>query len=961
MNLSIDSQERPIRFIIGIDLGTTNSAVAYIDRSAGGSGNRKIRFLRIPQITAAGEVGSRSILPSFLYIPGPYELPAGSIALPWAPERDYAVGEFAREQGALVPGRLVSSAKSWLCHGGVDRTAPILPWGAVEEVQKVSPVEASCRYLKHMREAWDAVMAAGSEELRMEEQLVILTVPASFDEVARELTVSAAREAGLKQFILLEEPLAAFYAWLSRNEERWEGMMRPGQLILVCDVGGGTTDFTVVTTRQGEGGLILDRLAVGDHLMLGGDNMDLALARQLELELFGKTGQLDSRRWHQLWHQCRKAKETLLGTSVLSPEKSSSLDSALDITVMGSGGRLIGDAKKATLTRSRVESTILEGFFPCVSLDSVPQGTRRTGLTEWGLPYVQDAAITRHLAHFWQRFGCLLKNETGRHAVYPDFMLFNGGALTPSSIRRRILSVVCAWFAEEAGERWKPVELENPRPELAVAVGAAYYGMVRMGAGVRVGAGSPRTYYVEVGGRQEGEESPGQRTAVCLVPRGTEEGFQTELTQPAFQVLANQPVVFQLVSSSTRLGDALGAVVTLTEAEISPLPPIHTVLRYGKKASAQNLPVQIATRLTEVGTLELWCHSLQSPHRWRLQFDVRQEGDREEDAARLAGETLDADSIETARERIRAVFKRAAGEPAASPEKLSKELVSALDMGRDKWPMPLIRTLSDTLLECRAGASLTAAHEARWLNLLGFCMRPGFGDPVDAWRIKELWKIFPAGLHFPRQPQGRLEWWILWRRVAGGLSAGQQLHIFQQMFPTLHSTDKKKKKPSKQLARTMGVQEETEICMTLAAMERLPVVHKVELGRMLLEKVRKGKPRPQELWAICRLGARVPFYGPLDRVIPRQEATAWIQTLLSLNIDPSDSLASSVVQLGRMTGDRERDLPPEAHQRIVHWLETLPGGARFVEILTRPEATLQNGEKEWIFGETLPAGLILDG
>jgi molecular chaperone DnaK (HSP70) len=385
------------RYAIGIDLGTTNSAVAYVDLKK--PSPRPISFLEIPQLAAPGEIARRPVLPSFLYLPGPYELPPGSTALPWDPDRDFVVGEFAREQGALVPGRLVSSAKSWLSHAAVDRTAPILPWGAGEEVRKVSPVEASARYLQHMREAWNASL--GREEgCRMEEQVVVLTVPASFDEVARELTVRAASEAGLPRVILLEEPLAAFYAWLFRHERDWQETMREGQLILVCDIGGGTTDFTILAVRRGERRLRFDRLAVGEHLMLGGDNMDLALARRVESRLPGGTKrQLDSKTWHQLWHRCRQAKETLL-----SEEGGGSAKKSVDITLMGSGGKVIGGMLKSTLAAPEVEEQIVEGFFPVVSLNDLPEGGRRRGLTEWGLPYVQDPAVTRHLASFWERF-----------------------------------------------------------------------------------------------------------------------------------------------------------------------------------------------------------------------------------------------------------------------------------------------------------------------------------------------------------------------------------------------------------------------------------------------------------------------------------------------------------------------------------------------------------------------------
>lgn len=992
MDVPFEFEDFSYRYIIGIDLGTTNSAVAYVDRTKEEPERRKVRFLEIPQLVEAGEVGKRSVLPSFLYIPGPYELPPESTALPWDRKRRFVVGEFAREQGAVVPGRLVSSAKSWLCHGGVDRTGAILPWGAGADVEKVSPVEASSRYLEHVREAWNHVIAKGREGFRLEEQLIVLTVPASFDEVARELTVNAAIKAGIPRMVLVEEPLAAFYAWLSIHEADWQESMRPGQLILVCDVGGGTTDFTLVAIREGEKGLRFDRLAVGDHLMLGGDNMDLSLARHLEIELLGQPGQLDSRRWHQLTHQCRKAKELLLGEAsarkalqgqaekaasdikkapggsglfgapraLLEKEASSAskiLSEAVTISITGSGRKLISDTLKGTLTRKQVEELIIEGFFPFVDSSDAPKGGRRAGLTEWGLPYVQDPAVTRHLAAFWHRHTKLLEQETGRSVLYPDFLLFNGGALTPASIRKRILSVVGKWFRAEAGEGWEPLELENPRPELSVAIGAAYYGMVRLGEGVRVGAGSPRAYFVEVASEAEAGEDA--RRAVCLVSRGTEEGFETQLDQPAFEVLTNQPVSFDLFSSSTRLGDRLGDVVTLTDEEITALPPIRTVLRYGKKGAAQTLPVKLAVRLTEIGTLELWCQSQQTPHRWQLQFDVRQETELEPSSAAMAGETLDSEIIDRARDLVRAAFETARTPPASSPERLVKDLASVLDLKKEKWPTSLIRKLSDTLLESDRGRSITPQHEARWFNLLGYCLRPGFGDPLDQWRMREVWKIFPQGLEFPRQVQSRSEWWIFWRRVAGGLSAGHQWHIYQQVLPVLRPAEKGKKKATRQITKTMSAQEELEIWMAMANLERLPADTKKELGNLLLQKISKGKPKLQELWALSRIGARVPFYGPLDQVVPSREASAWVNALLDMKIEPGEAFANALVQLARMTGDRERDLPREDRERLARRIEELPHGARLIEVLTHPETTLMGREQEWIFGESLPSGLII--
>ncbi len=940
------------RYVVGIDLGTTNSALAYVDLASdeGEPGRRSIHLLAPPQLVAPGEVADRPVLPSFLYLPGPYELSQGSTRLPWDEERGYAVGEFAREQGGLVPGRLVSSAKSWLCHGGVDRTAPILPWGAAEGVPKVSPVEASARYLQHVREAWNERMAEEDESNRMEAQRVILTVPASFDEVARELTLDAARQAGLTRVILVEEPLAAFYAWLSCHQQDWASRMQAGQLILVCDVGGGTTDFTLVAIREGEHGLRFDRLAVGDHLMLGGDNMDLALGRHLETSLAGKPGKLESKRWHQLCHQCRKAKETLLGEE---DEQAS-----MDVVVMGSGGKLIADTLKGTLTREDVRSLILEGFFPIVPLEEAPREARRTGLTEWGLPYLQDPAVSRHMGAFWKRFEALMARETGRSSLYPDFLLFNGGALTPATVRNRIREIVAHWFRHTAGEAWLPEELENPNPELAVAVGAAYYGLVRMGEGVRVGAGSPRAYYVDV----QGEEVTGEsdvHTGVCLVPRGTEEGFEVQLEAPTFEALANQPASFQLLSSSTRLGDRLGEVIDLARDEITVFPPIRTVLRYGKKGAARKLPARLAVRLTEVGTLDLWCESIDTPHRWELRFDVRQDVAPDAATEASSAETLDQAIIEKAQQEIRAAFEKGETSREHSPERLMKGLSAALKMQKERWPTSLIRRLSDTLLEARDGRARSPQHEARWFNLLGFCMRPGFGDPVDEWRMKEIWKIYLQGLCFPKHVPCRSELWIFLRRVAGGLSAGHQWRIYQQLAGYFQSPGAKKKKAGdSRLPKRLNAQEEIEVWMAMANFERLPVETKVELGRRLLEKIRK-KTRPQDLWTLGRLGARVPLYGSLDRVIPKGEASSWTTGLLALELPAREAMAHALVQLARYTGDRERDVPEQDRQQVGEWLAGLAQPDRLREVLTHPESGWEEQEQAWVFGEALPSGLSL--
>ncbi len=946
---AVEPVENQYNYIVGIDLGTTNSAVSYVNLTNNESEKSKIRFLDIPQLVAPGEIGQRSVLPSFLYLPGPHEMPEGSTSLPWDSKRNYAVGEIAREQGAIVPGRLVSSAKSWLCHGSVDRTANILPWGEESDIKKVSPVETSARYLLHIREVWNETIAQRQEEYNLEEQMVYITVPASFDEVARELTIKASTRAGLKHVKLMEEPLAAFYAWLYQHEKDWHKIMKPGQLIIVCDVGGGTTDFTIIAVVEGENGLCFNRLSVGEHLMLGGDNMDLTIARNIEAQLCGRPGQLDSKRWHLLTHQCRKAKESLLSEKQDIQE--------MDITLMGAGGKLIASTLKSSINTTQIEKLVLDGFFPSVPLEDKQQADSRKGLTEWGLPYVQEPAVTKHLATFWQRSVPILEKETGRTNPFPDFLLFNGGSLTPAILRNRIRDTVQEWFHDIAGKDWTPRELHNPRPELAVAVGAANYGIARIFDGIKVGAGSPRAYYVEVAHSQDDVKGIKSRKAVCLIPRSSEEGFESQLQKPEFEVLTNKPVAFSIFSSSTRIGDKMGDIVTLTEEEISTLPPINTILKYGKKNEVITIPIHLAVHLTEIGTLELWCNSQKTTHRWQLQFDVRL-GEKPPEQVSLSTETIDSSTINLAIKEIKNVFEKERG---GNPESLLKDITQILALDKTKWSTPVIRSMVDTLLKTRQGRLFSPQHEARWLNMLGFCLRPGFGDPLDNWRIKETWKTFLEGLKFSDKHQCRTEWRILLRRVAGGLKAGQQLEIYDQISPSLPLDEQKnkKKKYRKTSRGKIFLHEDHEIWMAVASLERLPLDIKETLGRKLLEKIIGGKQNPKELWALSRIGARIPFHGLLDKVVPAREISTWVNKLLSSSPEPSSALAHALVQLTRSTGDRERDLPDTDKSNVIEWLDSVPNGEQYKELINNPESASGKKEQDWIFGEALPPGLVI--
>jgi molecular chaperone DnaK (HSP70) len=598
------------RYVIGIDLGTTNSALAYADWSARANDQTcPIESLAIPQVVAMNEASERALLPSFLYLPSANEFPVGALALPWTSAPDRVAGAFAREQGARVPGRLVSSAKSWLCHAGVDRRAPILPWVAAGDVTRVSPVTASSAFLEHLRDGWNTRVAGKAADERLENQDVLLTVPASFDPVARELTMEAAAQAGLKHVTLLEEPQAAFYAWLAFQGDAWRMMVKVGDIILVCDVGGGTTDFTLIAVTGEAGELVLSRLAVGEHILLGGDNMDLALAYEVASRLPQGMEGLDAGQRIAMGHACRTAKETLL---------SDRKENVATVTVLGRGSKVVGGSIKTELARDVLERVLLDGFLPRCGPAEVPLRGRRVGMAEIGLPYAADPAITRHLARFLgQQAGSL---HTGGTVVLPSAVLFNGGVFKARELRRRILELLSDW----AG---RPVpELESSDPDLAVARGAAYYGQVRRGKGVRIRGGAACSYYV--GLETAAPAVPGipqPIKALCVVPMGMEEGTETNVPGPEIGLIVGEPAQFRFLGSTVRRDDAAGTTLERwSNEELEELAPLETALEVDGGRAGELVPVRLHARLTEVGSLELSCQSTRDPRRWKLEFNVRE-------------------------------------------------------------------------------------------------------------------------------------------------------------------------------------------------------------------------------------------------------------------------------------------------------------------------------------------------
>jgi molecular chaperone DnaK (HSP70) len=926
------------RYLIGIDLGTTNSAVAHVDTRAA---DPRVRVFEVAQLVAPGEVAARRQLPSFVYLAGDLDLAPHETALPWRvvarADRDPqaaassdvrpVVGELGRNQGARMASRMIASAKSWLCHPGVDRQAAILPWGEGEG-PKLSPVAAQAVILGHIRDAWNDA----HPDAPFAEQEVLVTVPASFDEAARELTLQAAAKAGYPPVVLLEEPQAAFYAWIDQHRGG-EHRLAAGDRVLVFDIGGGTTDFTLIDVGEDD----FTRTAVGDHLLLGGDNLDLTLGKLVEQRLVARTGKkLDTLQWHGLVHACRLAKETLLGDD--PPD-------AAPIVVTGRGAKLIGGTLRDEVTRAELDRVLFDGFFPLVPKDAAPV-RGRGGLQEFGLPYASDPAVTRHLAAFLQRHG----------GAPVSAILFNGGAMTPRSLRARVIDQVAAW------QDVRPRELPAALPELAVAQGAAYYGLVRRGLAVRIKGGTPRAFYIGV------DTGGAERRAVCLAPAGLEDGARVQLARD-FRLVTNRPVSFRLYSSSSR-SDAPGALVPIgdgrpetvgdNDTDLLELPPIVTVLRARGRGE---VTVRLEVHITELGALEIACVEVRDPaapvatpgaapgataETWKLAFDMRSGGSAPAlDAAPDAHPQSDE-----AKARIQRAFRT--GDGLAT---LARDLETLLDARRDDWSVTTTRALFDALIEVAPERKKTADHEQRWLNLAGFLLRPGAGAPLDAWRSRVMWGVFNENLAHAKSEPGKLAWWIAWRRIAGGLAKGQQEQIYDRLAKLLLPNPLQAKKltearPSKQ--------ELAEMWRVVASLERLAVHNKVKLGEELMRRLesRKGREDAVHLWALSRIGARVPLYGPLNAVIPPSKIQDWLGPLCGWDWPEPDKAAFPLAQLGRRTGDRTRDLDDAARAQLTAVVRALPGGDR-AAVLVEQVVDLEAREERVALGDTLPAGLKL--
>lgn len=897
-----------MRYLIGIDLGTTNSCVTYVDTDRKKNPALSLTAFPIPQIGEGGVIAPRATLPSFCYLLDREEKQKGLGNLPWlAAPRDYIVGAGALDKGGAFPRKLVHAAKSWLCHPAVDRRAPLLPFdpeGGSEGT--ISPVEATARYLSHIREVWNERFGKEPDGA-FDEQELVLTVPASFDEAARQLTIEAAKLAGYRQLTLLEEPQAAFYSWISQNAGK--EILQPGDHVLVCDVGGGTTDFSLIDVQgESEKGLAFQRMAVGRHLLLGGDNMDYAVAHFLEQKL-GLNEELPASSWQRLLYQARLAKEALLGDK--SPTYTAVLTSG--------GSRLVAETRSVTVSKEEVCNLLIQGFFPERSFDEACSLIKTEGLRKMGLPFEEEPSILNHLAVFLRQAG-----------VVPTALLFNGGAMKPKAFQEAVYNALKRWFPEIACKR-----LESESLDLAVSRGAAYYGKVRAGLGIRIRSGLPRSLYLAVGGEEK---------VLTLLARGAEEGTTFSPEKP-FLVKTNEPVAFQLYTSETRLNERSGDWVEREEQTMRQLPPLHTALRYGKKKEGEEkIPVRLEVAYTEMGILDLNLVSVGTPHRWKLEFQLRGSTGRE-NALSLTGagrrdETFSSDCgfIEEAKSLIKNLFQGG-----GDPKKIVEQLEQALGSERMAWAPSLCRDLFEIVFSFAGVRGRSLDHEVRFWHLIGFLMRPGFGYPLDDYRIKELWKLV-LSLPPKAKDQLLLAQCIAFRRVAGGFNRGQQQQLAQRLWPELF------KKEGDLLAAKSEAERYllAEKLRAVASFELLDVQLKMRLGDLLLEEKVLSKDL---IWSLGRLGARQMVYGSLTDVVPASRCRLWAEKLLSHPVTSEAERVLALSWLARRSDCRELNLPKETSERVASWLKMQQGE------LSLEAKGLSTAQQAQLLGDTLPHGL----
>ena len=942
-------------YFVGIDLGTTNTVVAFAPIQKNADANQS-QIFPIEQLVAPGEVAKRPMLPSFRYHPAPGEINASDCTLPWDEQAHridgdlphVIIGEWARELGAKTQGRQVVSAKSWLSHHQVDRQAAILPWGGADDQAKVSPILASASYLAYIKHAWNHE----HPNAPLEKQHVVITVPASFDEDARAYTVEAAKRAGLPNIILLEEPQAVVYDWYARHEKEAEKQLEKVRLLIVCDVGGGTTDLSLIKVRTDkDAGLTLERIGVGDHLMLGGDNIDLALATLAEQRLGKK--KLSAAQFSQVIQQSRQVKERLLSDVNIA---------SASVTVMGGGSQLIGGALRCEFTREEVEQIALNGFMPIVPFDESPK-KRRSAVVEFGLPYAADPAISKHLAAFLShhqdacRDALLNANTPNDHQAdntpaIPDAILYNGGLFNNELMSERTQELFAHWNSGHALHK-----LNNAHPHLAVAFGAVAYAKARHTNTLKIGGGAARSYFMVLDNNDTNTKTT-ETQAVSILPKGCEEEHVCEIQEKTFLLTVGQPVKFSLLTSTQDQPYALGDIITPGH-EFSALPPLIIVIPPEKAGDKGQQEVYLSCQLSAVGTIQVACVSANNPaQRWQLEFETRKATHGMSQHMALPQGFAKAETLLT---QVFGKLSKTAKQALAdtpnhvpvTPKNCRRELEQVLGE-REKWDGHLSRALFDILLKLKKGRRRSAAHERLWFNLAGYCLRPGFGDPADAWRIDEVWPMYHDFISFEKETQSWVEWWTFWRRIAGGLNTEQQTEVFEGITPYADPQYLKNRKVQAE-AKLVSYDDMVRL---IGSLERVEPEQKIETIEHFFERFTLTNEPDISWWAIARMGTRAPFYASAHFCINKQKAERYIQKILENPLPKNAPQIFTAIMLARLSGDRARDIDSSLRQKLIQQLDNSHVPPAWLNMLHHVDIE-DNTNIEFVFGESLPLGLQL--
>jgi molecular chaperone DnaK (HSP70) len=904
-----------IRYVIGIDLGTTQCALSYCDLK---DKNLKIKSLPITQLVNDSMIDDLPTLPSTIYLSEENRV----LNRPeWMERPGKIIGVYAKELGNQVPGRYVHSSKSWLCHPRAERQSPILPWQSEITDKKISPVDAACEYLTYLKNLWNAKIGIESEDSLFEKQKVIVTVPASFDPSARNLTLEAIEKAGIKNYSLLEEPQAAFYDYLQRNPTTMVSELKGVDTVLVIDVGGGTTDFSLIGVSWAKDSNHADftRLAVGPHLLIGGDNIDLALARNAEMAFKQKGKKLNSKQWLSLLAQSHVIKEKLL---------SEESDEKVDFTITGSGSGVLSGSAKVQLKSKFIRQTLIDGFFPLVESNEYPDESEALGLSEAGLPFTKDAAVTKHLAAF-------LKDND----VMPDAVLFNGGTMKADCLRQRLCEVIGLWRGKE------PKVLENPHPILAVAAGAAYYGVVGMGLGQKINSGNPVSIYLGIGNSSSSTVDryvPEQ--LICILPKGSETETDYDLKGKTLGIdLSHDSAFYLFYTPLPPKAEEFGRTIRFNSKRYLPLPPCKLKAQTAKGERQVNLRI----KLRETGYLQIFCDEVDGKLSQELRFDL---GESEKKAENT---TTTKRKVPLTNAQLKGISKLLDDAFAGNIEfnSLFKEFESLIGTARATWDAEMLRQLFDIFIERESDFRQSQASMTIWCRLLGYTLRPGYGVKDDSERVEKIWKMAFDSFDYDNV-EFWAEWWGMFKRIAPGLSAERQIALKNKVLQLLFPSKKRDKKP-----RKIVQHERNQLWRLLGHLERLTVEEKKDLGNLILETPMSFGVDSVALSTLARLGARELVYAPDSLMVPPSVANDWAAKLLRKAMPGNSYLDTALREIGRKTGDRMVQIEDQLRSDILDIFKKKLKKKNFIKPLLKA-VKLEENDLQEITGEVLPSGFV---